>query len=172
VTRRPPIADWPDRDRQLWEKGVEPAGLFESGGAGAAWSPASRFKTACGYSAWLSSLAAKGLLDPNMGPAGRVTREGVAAYIAELRAKLAPYTVLCRVQELHDALRTMAPEVDWGWLAQLYRGLRAQVRPARDKFSRLKPIDELAGLGERLMDEAEAAEDSVTRRPHDWAPGL
>jgi hypothetical protein len=43
------IADWPARDRALWEKGVERKGLFESGGAGANWSDASRFKTARGY---------------------------------------------------------------------------------------------------------------------------
>jgi hypothetical protein len=164
VTRRPPIDGWPTGDRAAWEKGVQPAGLFESGGAGAAWSATSRFKTACGYNAWLSWLAASGLLDPNMRPADRVTRERVGTYIGELRANLAPYTILCRVQELHDALRTMAPEVDWGWIAQIYRGLRAQVRPARDKFSRLKPIDELAALGERLMDEAESAPEWSARR--------
>jgi integrase len=164
VTRRPPIDGWPTGDRAAWERCVEPAGLFESGGAGAAWSAASRFKTARGYSAWLSWLATKGLLDPNISPSDRVTRERVATYIAELRAKLAPYTVLCRVQELHDALRTMEPEVDWGWRAQIYRGLRAQVRSARDKVYRLKPIDELAALGERLMDEAESAPDWSARR--------
>ena len=37
----------------------------------------------------------------------------------------------------------MAPEIDWEWLAQLYRSLKAQVRPVRDKLSRLKPPDEL-----------------------------
>jgi hypothetical protein len=35
MTHRPPIADWPERDRALWEKGVEPKGLFEGGGVGA-----------------------------------------------------------------------------------------------------------------------------------------
>ena len=35
MTRRPPIADWPERDRALWAKGVEPKGLFEGGGPGA-----------------------------------------------------------------------------------------------------------------------------------------
>ena len=47
---------------------------------------------------------------------------------------------------------------------QVYRSLRAQVRPVRDKFSRLKPIDELVALGERLMDEAEAAAGWSARR--------
>ena len=36
------------------------------------------------------------------------------------------------------------------WLARLYRSLKAQVRPARDKLSRLKQPEELIALGERL----------------------
>jgi integrase len=164
VTRRPPIADWPTRDRALWEKGVEPAGLFESGGAGAGWSEASRYKTARGYNYWLTWLAARNLLDSNESPGDRVTRERVAAYVAYVQTECSPYTVLCRVQELHDALRVMAPESDWDWLAQIYRNLRARLRPVRDKRSRLKPIEELAALGERLMDEAEAALEWSARR--------
>jgi integrase/recombinase XerD len=138
--------------------------LFESDDAGAGWSEGSRYKTAGGYNFWLSWLAAENLLDPDLGPADRVTRERAAAYIAELQAERAPYTVLCRIQELCDALRVMAPETNWDWLAQVYRTLRAQVRPVRDKVSRLKPIDELAALGERLMEEAETAPEWSARR--------
>jgi integrase/recombinase XerD len=164
MTRRPPIADWPARDRAHWNIGVEPRGLFGDGGAGADWSDGSRFKTGRGYAAWLSWLAAHDWLDTNLEPAERVTQERVAAYVAELQAKRAPYTVLCRVQELHDTLRAIAPEGNWGWLAQLYRTLRSKVRPVRDKLFRLKPIDELAALGERLMDEAESAPGWSARR--------
>ena len=131
VTRRPPIAGWPARDRALWEEGVEAKGLFESYGAGAGWSEGSRYKTAVGYNAWLSWLAAKNLLDPDLSPVDRVTPERAVAYIAELQAERAPYTVLCRVQELYDALRVVSPETNSDWLAQLYRTLRPQVRPAR-----------------------------------------
>jgi integrase/recombinase XerD len=164
VIRRLAIAGWPGRDRALWEKGVEARGLFESADAGAGWSEGSRYKTAGGYNFWLSWLAAENLLDPYLGPADRVTRERAAAYIAELQADRAPYTVLCRVQELYDALRVLSPETNWDWLAQLYRTLRAQVRPVRDKVSRLKPVDELAALGERLIGEAETAPEWSARR--------
>jgi hypothetical protein len=158
------IKDWPDRDRLLWESGVEGSGLFENGGAGAGWSAASRLKTAYGYNSWLLWLAAKNLYDPNISPADRVTRERVAAYVSELSAALASYTVLCRIQELYDALRVVAPEWNPNWLRQLYRTLRAQVRPAREKLSRLKPIGELTALGERLMEEADSASDRSARR--------
>ena len=164
MTRRLPIAGWPARDRAFWEKGVEARGLFEGDGAGAGWSEGTRYKTAGGYNSWLSWLATKNLLDPDLSPADRVTRERAAAYIAELQAERAPYTVLCRVQELHDALRVVSPETNWDWLAQLYRTLRAQVRPVRDKVSRLKAIEELAALGARLMEEAETVPEWSARR--------
>jgi integrase/recombinase XerD len=87
-----------------------------------------------------------------------VTRERVAAYVVELQAERAPYTVLSRIRELNDALRVMAPESDWGWLRRLYCAFNTRVHPVRDKLSRLRPTDELVVLGERLMDEAEAAQ--------------
>jgi integrase/recombinase XerD len=165
VTSAPPIETWPANDHALWRQGVEKGGgLFESAGAGVAWSEGSRLKTASGYKAWLSWLAAKEILDPNFKPADRVTRERVAAYVAELQAERAPYTVLSRVRELYDALRVIAPEGDWKWLSRLYCALNARVRPVRDKLSRLRPMDELVALGERLMDEVEGTPRLSERR--------
>jgi integrase/recombinase XerD len=163
VTRQA-TTSWPVRDRKQWEKGVEPGGLFDHGGAGACWSEASRYKTACGYGYWLSWLEAEKLLEANEDAADRVTRSRVAAYVAKLQSELSPCTVLCRIQELSDALRVIAPESDLKWLAQLYRSLRARVRPMRDKLLRVRPIDELAALGERLMDKAESTPKWSKRR--------
>jgi len=42
--------------------------------------------------------------------------------------------------------------------------LKAQARPARDKLSHVKPPQDLIALGERLMDEAEAAPEWSARR--------
>jgi integrase len=173
MSRRPPVENWPAGDRERWRKGVEPGGLFGGGRAGADWSDASRFKTARGYDAWLRWLAAHKQLDLNMEPADRVTCEHVAAYVAKLQAEVSPYTVLCPVQELYDALRAMAPGTDWVWLAQLYRNLRKQVRPVRDKLAHVKAPQELMAVGERLMDEAEAAPEwSARRRAVAYRDGL
>ena len=155
MTRRPAIRDWPARDRAAWQGGLQSTGLFGGGGRGANWSDESRFVIARGYRYWLSWLAEKGLCDPNLGPAARVTRERVENYVAELKPTRSPYTVLCRVQNLYDALRAMAPEADWSWLLEIYRTLSAGVRPVRDKLARLRSIDELVALGECLMVKAE-----------------
>jgi integrase/recombinase XerD len=168
-----PLTGWPARDRELWNKAVEAGGLFGGGGAGAHWSAASQVFVACGYNAWLSWLAVKELLDPDMRPADRATSECVGIYITEMRARLAPYSVLARVQGLYDALRVMESESNWKWLALLRQSLKAQVRPVRDKLSRVKPPQDLIALGERLMEEAEAAtEGSATRRSVRYRDGL
>jgi hypothetical protein len=146
MIRQPPVAGWPARDRELWYKAIEPSGLF-GGGAGAHWSAATRVFIACGYNCRLSWLASKGLLDSEMRPAGRVTRERVASYIAEIQTELAPYSVLARIQGLHDALRVMAPESNWKRLRQLRCSLKTRARPARDKLSRVKAPQELIALG-------------------------
>jgi integrase len=163
MIRQPPLGGWPARDRELWDKAVEPGGLF-GGGAGSHWSAATRVFVASGYNRWLSWLASKELLDPDLRPADRVSRERVAAYVDEMQTELAPYSVLDRIQGLHDALRVMAPESDWEWLRLLRRSLKAQVRPTRDKLSRLKHPADLIAHGERLMDEAEASSQPSARR--------
>jgi hypothetical protein len=64
-----------------------------------------------------------GLLDCTLTPGARVTKPLVGDYVATLSASCAPYTVVCRLQELYDALRVLAPEVDWRWLAELWSDL-------------------------------------------------
>ena len=91
---------------------------------------ASRNKTARGYGRWLCWLRQKGLLDPALAPGARVTRPLVADYVATLSASCAPYTVVCRLQELYDALRVLAPETDWRWLAELWMRLGRRAEPA------------------------------------------
>src|SRR5260370_1391715 len=147
----------PAVDRQRWAVGTAPARLFAIAGAGAAWSPRSRDKTARGYGRWLTWLPAAGLLDPGSLPEHRVTKERVGAYLAELKATCAPFTLLCRVQELYDALRALAPRSDWKWLKQLMLTLSARAIPTRDKRSRLRGAGELFALGMRLMAEAHPA---------------
>lgn len=66
----------------------------------------------------------------------------------------------------------MAPESDYHWLGELSWTLSSRVRPVRDKLSRMKAPDELAHLGERLMEEAEATKRSARRRAAAYRDGL
>jgi integrase/recombinase XerD len=150
-----PIAAWPERDRLAWEVGTCRAGPFEKSGAGSDWSPHSRKKTAKGYGRWLGWLTQKCLFDPSLAPGLRVTRLLVADYVAELSSSCAPHTVVCRLQELYDALRVLAPDEDWRWLAELWMRLGRRAEPVVNKRLRLRPGRDLVDLGRRMMTSAE-----------------
>jgi integrase/recombinase XerD len=146
-----PIATWPEQHRLAWEAGTGPAELFEQKGAGANWSPYSKAKTARGYGHWLSWLTQNGLFDPTLTPGAQVTRPVVADYVEMLWASCAPYTVVCRLQELYDALRVLAPDMDWRWLAELWMRLGRRAEPVVNKRVRLRPPRDLVDLGRQMM---------------------
>ena len=135
-----PIASWPEGDRLAWEAGTRRANLFEERKAGADWSLGSRHKTARGYGRWLSWMMQRGLLDCTLTPGVRVTKPLVGDYVATLSASCAPYTIVCRLQELYDALRVLAPEADWRWLAELWMRLGRRAEPVVNKRLRLRPF--------------------------------
>jgi hypothetical protein len=97
----------------------------------------------------------KGLLDPTLSPGARVTKTLVADYFAMLSGSCAPYTVVCRLQELYDALRVLAPDMDWWWLAELWIRLGRCAESVVNKRLRLRPTPDLFDLGRRMMSSAE-----------------
>jgi integrase/recombinase XerD len=168
-----PLAAWPERDRLGWEAGTRRAVLFEQKGAGADWSLHSRAKTARGYGHWLHWLMQKDQLDPTLTPGARVTKPLIADYVATLSATCAPYTVVCRLQELYDALRVLAPDMGWQWLAELWKRLRRRAEPVRNKRARLRPARDLVDLGRGMMKSAELANGwSRRRRAVQYRDGL
>lgn len=168
-----PVKLWPAADQLLWTERLRPAGLFDPASVGASWAPASRRKTASGYGRWLQWLILTGQYDPALPPGQRVTRERVAAYLHHLGQTVSSITQLCRTQELLDALRVLAPEVDWCWLSDLYQVVRSQAHPVRDKRQRLLPASELVDLGCQMMLQAgKALGWSASRRAMHYRDGL
>ena len=73
----------------------------------------------------------------------------------------------------YHALRVLASEQDWVWLTQVYKTLRARVRPVRDKRQRLRPVHDLVSLGCRLMDQVDITDAwSPRRRAVEYRDGL
>ncbi len=154
-SKRIPIALWPARDRAAWESSRKPGDVLDPGGVAARWSPATLRKTALGYGRYLFFRHQRGDLDPAAGPADRITPERVAAYLAELQRTNRGHPVQNRIQELGDAMRALAPDGDWRWILRAAGRLRASTIPAQDKRARLRPVEELAAEGLRLMAGAE-----------------
>jgi site-specific recombinase XerD len=78
--------------------------------------PATLRSAAAGYRRWLAFLRGNDLLDPDLPPAARVTRDHVRAYFTCLRESHCNASVIARLTELRRALQIMQPEHDFRWL--------------------------------------------------------
>jgi integrase/recombinase XerD len=150
-----PIAEWPARDRALWEAALAPGDLFEDGGARTKHSEISNRNAVYGYGRWLAWLEFQGLLDGLASPADRITPDRVKAYIAELAKHNSTQTILNRLQELHAVAVVMDPNRDWSWIHRLHSQVRFRHKPARPKGARVTGVRELLDLGIHLMEAAE-----------------
>jgi site-specific recombinase XerD len=155
------VEDWPDPDREAWATAIHGGDFLEEGGPASHWSPASLRKTASGFGHYLAWLQDRGRLDPASLPADRVTKEQVSAYVEDLSARNRGYTILCRIQELYDAIRVMAPDRDWAWLRRIGSAIRSRTKPAKSKEGRVQTPGRLANLGLELMARADAATDQT-----------
>jgi integrase/recombinase XerD len=153
-----PIALWPSADRAAWERAIRPGDPFEEGGIATPWSLATRRKIIGGYGRFLSWLKERNELDETAGPAERITRERLKAYLEDLRSINRGHTIQCRIQELGDAMRALAPECDWGFIKKAAARLRANTIPARDKRGRLLPIADVIAHGSQMLKRAEENE--------------
>jgi len=168
-----PIELWPVSDHDIWDAAMVGGDVLEPGGEGADWTPHSRRKIAKGYGRWLTWLDAQRLLDPDLGPATRISPERVLRYVADLRLVNAPYTVLARVQELYQAIGAMAPEQDWAWLRRIENQVRHTAVSVRNKRSRVIPVEALAAFGIELMTHADDPEnDRPLKRARQFRDGL
>jgi site-specific recombinase XerD len=147
---------WPDADRQAWQAAVRKGDVLELGGVASSWGRKTQAKVVSCYGRWLTWLALNDLLHAGSNPAERAAPANVARYVADLRAlNNGPYTVLGRIRDLHNALKAMVPEHDWGWIRRIARQLRRTVEPVRNKRARIVPIDRLFSYGLELMIKAD-----------------
>ncbi len=103
-------------------------------------------KDASGYGRWLHWLSAAGLCDPAIPPHERATRERVAAYVRHLHETVAPYTLISRIQDLHNALGFWHPRRICLAVA-VVGDVAVESRASEKKRQRLRPADSLADLG-------------------------
>ncbi len=91
-------------------------------------------------------------------PADRITPPAVVAYVNEMQAlQNGSYTILARLQELHDAAKVMGPTRNWSWIRRISSTIRATAKPVRNKRAKLVSADDLWRLGRELIAQAETA---------------
>lgn len=154
ATKHLPIELWPDEDKRLWQRAVEPGDRFDPGGPASRWSEGSRRTVCFGYRRWLGFLATDDANALQLKPVDRVTKARVAAYVEGLQASIAPAGTHNYAKHLYDAVRVMAPEQDWRWLERIAWSLGRLV-PPRSKRHLVVSAHDLVDLGLQLMDEAQ-----------------
>lgn len=60
--------EWPQIDRDAWEKAVAPGNVFDGRGPAAHWAPRTKTTNIVNYGRWLAFLKNTGLLGPDCSP--------------------------------------------------------------------------------------------------------
>src|SRR5919108_1038464 len=145
------LADWPLRDQQLWAEAQRPPGFLEAPKPASQWSPQRLKIVETSYGQWLFWLSRHGHLVPDLDPGERASPELVLQYVADLRARVAPYSVSMMVGALQRMLQVLAPHKDWDWLRRLYAHAKTTAKPRRPRMAHAVPPEQLFELGLRLM---------------------
>ena len=162
-----PFNQWPEPDRDAWNRAVSPGDVFTDAGSGAHWRPATRKSYIGNYGRWLAFLEHTGHLHPIDPPAARVTRTQIAAYVEELQARLKPISVWSYASDLHNVLYRMVPEEDWAWLREIVNRLHEAVPCGAVTADQLLPVDDIYQSGFDLMACAERERARPYRPGHD-----
>lgn len=152
-----PVAMWPEQDRLVWEAACTPTSILEdTGGELTHLAPISQHKTTKGWGRFITHLRFNDPASLTEPAAARITLRRVRTYVKrleELGNNTA--TVLCRLQELADAARILAPDGDFSFINRIASHVRGRHRPARPKHNRVM-ADEVATLAYNLMETAAA----------------
>src|SRR4051794_26074050 len=151
------LKDWPEADRAAWGLALQPADPFEPHiGYANRWRPISQASIEQGYGRWLNWLELNGALDPEQGPADRVTEVRVRAYFGTLQTQgLSDYSVAGRLQQLGNALKAMAPDQDWKRILRASYRVHADAHAVTNIEAKFQPADAILQLGLDLMEAAE-----------------
>jgi integrase len=149
-----PIAEWPAADRLRWTEARRPAQRLNRGGAASHLARVSQDDIANRYGLYLDFLNRNGRLDPAQNATALVSPDDVNGYVAELQARVRSVTVWNSVYKLRRAAQLIAPDADFGWLAEIEKDVALVMIP-RSKIDRLVLTERLVEAGLILIREAE-----------------
>lgn len=150
-----PVSEWPDDDRVRWELASTAGSILDDEGGEIAYLAAiSRRKTAKGWGRFLTHLQSHEPQALALPADERLALARVKAYVRRLQdLGNGTQTILCRLQELGDAAKAIAPDLQHGHINRIASQIRAQHRPVRAKHNRVMS-DEVADLACQIMDAA------------------
>ncbi|PSL12637.1 tyrosine-type recombinase/integrase [Shimia abyssi] len=160
-----PVIGWPKKDREAWATALlQPKDALDvAGPASHLRAPSVRLiEQAVGrFLGWLEDIEGRKATNvPHDVPVDALRR-----YIDWLNERVAPFTVLGHVRDLHEYLRFAWPDFDRSHVKRAERALAWRAKPTKDKRARLRPSEDLVRLGEDLMAEAASAGSGDRRLP-------
>jgi integrase len=111
-----PVEEWPCRDREAWEAACRPGGPLDRGGSAAGLGVETRRTVQQLYGQLLHWLRERGELDPEAGPAERLTHARFVFFVTERRASVSANTLFNHLRMLAMMLGALAPGSEWGWI--------------------------------------------------------
>lgn len=156
------LDEWPAQDQAAWSRAIQVGDLLYNAGPASHWRPKTQVQVIKGYGLWLGFLDRRSDLDASETPGSRLTEVRLRAYIDDLKARLAPKTVVSRLTDLSEALRVMDPSADRSLLRRAIGRLAATARPSRNKAGRMMASG-------KILRQALLYFESVTDKP---APSL
>jgi site-specific recombinase XerD len=156
-TRSLTLELWPAADRSAWIAACKPPVRLKPGGVVGHLRPATRNQYAERYASYLGFLSRCGLLELEGEPATNVTSDKVAAYLADLKGRVASTSTHTSIATLRHVAEIIAPGADFSWLSEIEKDL-ALVKQPRSKSNRVVLAEVLIQAGLTLMHEAELSE--------------
>jgi integrase len=150
-----PLNDWPGADRLGWTAVCKPGQRLCRGGSASHLARVTQEDLARRYGYFLDFLDRFGRLDRAAEAAAQLTPEAIAAFIAELQARVSSVTVARTTYKVRRAAECIAPNRDFAWLAEIEKDLALLERPKSD-FDRIVLTERLVEAGLTLLHEAEA----------------
>ena len=156
-----PFEQWPSSHQEAWREAHREGDLLTGCGPAARWKPKTRktVRKAVGY--FLRFMRDRGQLQDGQTIAQLLTESALRDYIAVLRRRLAPRSVVNQLGHLSSAITVLTPEADRALLKLAQSRLTSTVVLSRRNAGRLVSPVALLNLGRKLMD------DWQVRRAHD-----
>ena len=145
-----PLCDWPDADREAWDRACVPTRRLKPGGAAARMKSSTRTGLMRAYGYLLDFCRRNGIFDERAEAGAHVTPEILDAFVRDLHNRVGSVTQAIYVGRIRQMFRVIAPGENFGWLREIEGDLRYETRP-RPKYHRIVPSDRLLALGLELI---------------------
>jgi len=156
-----PFEEWPALHQEAWRQANRHGDILTGRGPAAHWKPKSRHSIQKAYGNYLRFLRDQGHLQEELPIEQLLTEALLRDYIAVLRQRTAPLTVVTQVALLSSAIAAMAPEADRSLLKLAISRLKPIARRVRNRDDQLVSPVILLQLGQALM------ADWQVRKAHD-----